>query len=103
MTRNIAIEVDKLKELLLQATPVWIDGTDFFGFNFGDESQEHSMAGVSSKLTSAKGSAIIDRDTGVWQFTGPHMPLVNVSHVPTYDHAKVNLTFDEVKRAIETS
>ncbi|MBI2035932.1 MAG: hypothetical protein HYT12_04635 [Candidatus Liptonbacteria bacterium] len=94
-------EVERLKSLLLQDTPIWIDGLDFFAFNFGDESQKHPMAGSDSKISSKSGSAVIDRKTGEWRFTEPHMPIVNVSHVPQFDHIKVNVAFDEVRKAIE--
>lgn len=101
MNHDIAKEFERLKQLLLQATPVWIDGIDFFAFNFGDGSQENSMAGSDSKITSAAGSAIIDRDTKQWRFGEPHMPIVNVSHVLKYDQARAELTFMEVKRLVE--
>ena len=103
MGRDIPKEVENLKTLLLQATPIWIDGIDFLAFNYGDESQPHSMAGYPTGITSASGSAVIDRRTGRWRFVAPHMRLTNVSHVSRFDRARVNLTFDEVRTKIEKS
>ncbi len=92
--------VERLKGLLLQATPIWIEGIDFFAFNFGDKAQSHSMAGYPSKITGESGSAVIDRATGHWRFGKPNVPIVNVSHVDTFERARLELTFDQVKKAI---
>ena len=96
-------EVLRLKGLLLQAKPIWIDGIDFLAFNFGDENQNHSEAGRDSVISSAAGSAVVDRRTGKWRFVEPHMPIRNVSHVPKFARAYVNLTFNDLKREIENS
>ncbi|MFY9462143.1 MAG: hypothetical protein WAP51_03000 [Candidatus Sungiibacteriota bacterium] len=101
MSDSIKSEVQQLKNLLLQPTPIWIDGIDFDAFNFGDKNQDYSEAGRDSVISSASGSAIIDRSTGKWRFVGPHMPIRNVSHVQKFDKAKVSLTFDDVKREVE--
>src|SRR3989338_7827088 len=101
MSSNVVSEIERLKMLLLQSTPVWIEGKDFLAFNYGDESQKHSMAGYNSRITSASGSAVIDRKTGQWRFLEPHIRLTNVSHVSTFDQTRFGLTFDEIRKAIE--
>ncbi len=94
-------KIEQLKNLLLQSAPIWIDGIDFFAFNYGDDPKFNSMAGRDSVVSSEFGSAIIDRQTGEWEFVGPHLGAVNVSHVPKYDKVKIDLTFEQVRNKIQ--
>ena len=102
MANNISDEVQRLKGLLLQAKPIWIDGIDFLAFNYGDESEQNPMGRSHSVISSASGSAIIDRRTGNWRFTEPHMPIRELSHfIRGFERAKVDLTFNDVKGEME--
>jgi len=101
MDKDIRARVERLKTLLLQDAPIWIEGKDFFAFNYGGKTQGHSMSGVSSKISSGTGSAIIDRTTREWRFGSPHMPIVNVDHVMSFDRTAIDLTFEEVRMAIK--
>ena len=94
-------DFEKLKKLLLQPAPIWINGVDFDAFNFGDETQNYSEAGRDSLVRSGVSSAVICRKTGKWRFGAPGMRFTNVSHVPDYEKAKINLTFVEMREMIE--
>ena len=101
MVRDIKGEVDKLKKLLLQDAPIWIEGINFDAFNYGHESNDYTPAGSDSRVSGETGSAIIDRRTGKWRFTESHIRIPEVSHVPKFERVKVDLTFDEVKKELE--
>lgn len=102
-SNEVLERVQELKKLLLQKDPIYITGLDFIAFNFGDESQEHSMAGSSSKITgSPNGSAVIDRVTGKWKFVESGMRITNISHVSKYDKVETKLTFEQIKKLINT-
>jgi len=89
-------ELQCLKELLLQADAVMIEGIDFLGLNYGDEYAK-VFGETPSKLASANGSAYVDRETKR-RFVDYWTRNSEASHVKMKgDMVRFNLTFVQVR------